>query len=273
MEYDLQTSCAEIIGVLFKTHKDSVAELVNSCKTKVIPAAMSSSVVKRYRFAIFILDDMVEHLGPTYFSPEDWQTIVNTICSYCDHTSASLRQASAYGIGILAQNSGEAFQGCSELCLTSLKKAIDVPVTEKVQGKKEKMIEYNHARDNAIASIGKILKHQSALVWQNAAMASQLVSYWISLLPITHDLEEAQAQYEFLCDFIREEKVFTDEGAVQTATQLATVFGESFQDKYFAKDSEQKAKQAAVLSYLVNEAPAPIQEAFKGACEKLAAEC
>ena len=131
-EYDLQTSAAEIIGTLFKTHKDFVANVVNECKTKVIPQALSSGEVKRFRFSLFILDDMVEHLGPTYFSPEDWFTIVTTICQYCDHTSAGLRQASVYGIGIIAQNSGEAFGSNGQLCLESLKKAIDVPITEKV---------------------------------------------------------------------------------------------------------------------------------------------
>lgn len=84
-EYDLQTAAAEILGALFKTHKEFVADLVNKCKTEVIPAAMQSGEVKRYRFSLFILDDMVEHLGPSYFSAEDWFTIVTTICQYCDH--------------------------------------------------------------------------------------------------------------------------------------------------------------------------------------------
>ena len=64
---------------------------------------------------------MIEHLGPSYFSPEDFQSIVQAICGFAKHTSAALRQASAYGIGAIAQHSGEAFQTCSELCLTSLK--------------------------------------------------------------------------------------------------------------------------------------------------------
>ena len=39
----------------------------------MLPAAFGSGDQKRLKFAIFVLDDMVEHLGPTYFSPEDFQ--------------------------------------------------------------------------------------------------------------------------------------------------------------------------------------------------------
>lgn len=124
-EHDLQVSAAEFMGCLFKTHKDLVAELVNELRTNVIPAAMSSNDQKRYKFALFILDDMVEHLGPTYFQPADWETIVRTICMYCDHQSAALRQASAYGIGVVAQFSGPAFASFSQLCLESLKKGVE----------------------------------------------------------------------------------------------------------------------------------------------------
>jgi len=67
---------------------------------------------------------------------------------------------------------------------------------------------YHHARDNAIASVGKIIKFQTAVVQSNPAYQSQLVIYWLSLLPITHDIEEAVASYEFLCDFLLEQPAF-----------------------------------------------------------------
>lgn len=91
------------------------------------------------------------------------------------------------------------------------------------------MTEYNHARDNAIASLGKIIRHQNAFVTADQNMASQLVAYWIGLLPITHDVEEGQAQYEFLCDFLlgKPEFIFSGDPAT-TAVQLAKIFGEAF---------------------------------------------
>ena len=61
---------------------------------------------------------------------------------------------------------------------------------------------YHHARDNGIASIGKVIKYQSAVVQGNPQYAGNLVTYWLSLLPITHDIEEAAAQFEYLSDFL-----------------------------------------------------------------------
>lgn len=166
-EFDLQVAAAELMGALFKTHRESVSGLVARLRNEVIPACFSSSEQKRYKFALFILDDMIEHLGPSYFSPEDFQSIVQAICGFASHTSAALRQASAYGIGCIAQHSGEAFAACSELCLTSLKSGIDFAITPKIQDKKDKLTMYNHARDNAIASIGKVIKYQTAIVQGN----------------------------------------------------------------------------------------------------------
>ena len=158
-EFDLQVAAAELMGSLFKTHKDSVSDLVQCLRNDVIPACFASSEQKRYKFALFILDDMIEHLGPSYFSAEDFQSIVQAICGFAAHNSAALRQASAYGIGAIAQHSGDAFQTTSDLCLTSLKSCIDFAITPKIQDKKEKLTMYHHARDNGIASIGKVIKY------------------------------------------------------------------------------------------------------------------
>ena len=60
------------MGALFKTHRDLVGPLVQKLRTDVLPGAFNSGDQKRLKFAIFILDDMVEHLGPNYFSAEDF---------------------------------------------------------------------------------------------------------------------------------------------------------------------------------------------------------
>lgn len=137
-EFDLQFAAAEFMGILFKTHISFVAELVQRLQTEVLPHAFASDDQKRRKFGLFVLDDMVEHLGPTYFTQNDFNTIVQTICGFCNHQSASLRQASSYGIGIIAQNSGQAFPVYADLCLNSLKQSVEYPMTPKVEGKKLK---------------------------------------------------------------------------------------------------------------------------------------
>lgn len=247
--------------------------LVQRLRNEIIPECFASTEQKRYKFALFILDDMVEHLGPSYFSPEDFQNIVSAICGFCSHNSASLRQASAYGIGVIATNSGEAFSLYSDLCLQSLKSGVEFPVTPKIQGKKEKLTMYHHARDNAIASIGKVIKFQTVIVQNNPLYSANLVTYWLGLLPITHDTEEAIAQYSYLSEFLAAQPDFIfGADPASTAQQLAKIFGECFQEKYTADmKPEQKLNIANAVRYLIGGAPQPITEAFKAACENVLA--
>ena len=60
---------------------------------------------------------------------------------------------------MVAQHSGEAFIKYSEMCLKALEEAISYQMTSKVHEKKEKSTQFHHARDNAIASLGKVLKY------------------------------------------------------------------------------------------------------------------
>lgn len=69
-EFDLQFAAAELMGILFKTHINFVASLVQKLQTEIIPSAFTSPDQKRRKFGLFVLDDMVEHLGPTYFNQE-----------------------------------------------------------------------------------------------------------------------------------------------------------------------------------------------------------
>ena len=64
------------MGILFKTHRDFVANLVAKLRSEIIPQCFQSNEQKRLKFALFIIDDMIEHLGPSYFSPEDFQQMV-----------------------------------------------------------------------------------------------------------------------------------------------------------------------------------------------------
>jgi hypothetical protein len=107
---------------------------------------------------------MVEHLGPNYFSAQDYGIIVHTVCSFANNKSASLRQASAYGIGVIAQHGGHAFAAHADVCLQALKGAVEYGMSGKVHEKKTKQEQFYHAQDNAVASIGKVIKFQTQYV-------------------------------------------------------------------------------------------------------------
>lgn len=53
-----------MIGILFKTHKELTGNLLNVLFNNVLPGAITSEIKEKMKFALFILDDMVEFLGP-----------------------------------------------------------------------------------------------------------------------------------------------------------------------------------------------------------------
>ncbi len=64
IEEDLHVALAELIGTLFKTHKELTLPLVellyNNILSKVLQPNLSD---KMHKFGIFLIDDMIEFLG------------------------------------------------------------------------------------------------------------------------------------------------------------------------------------------------------------------
>jgi len=237
--------------------------------------AFSSKEPKRQKFALFVLDDIVEHLGPAYFSEEDFSQIVQTVCNFVNNKTSSIRQAASYGIGVVAQHSGSAFKVNCQACLVALKTGIEMEPTAKVTEKKIKLTQFHHARDNAIASLGKVLKHQNENL--DAQTCSEMIQYWLKLLPIKHDIEEAQMQYDFLADFVLQRlETLCGANPVGVAEQLAVIFGDCFNIKFF--DDKEPAQAATKLKiansvrYLMDQAGSPVSETFRQKCEGLEAK-
>jgi len=216
--------------------------------------AFSSKEPKRQKFALFVLDDIVEHLGPAYFSEEDFSQIVQTVCNFVNNKTSSIRQAASYGIGVVAQHSGSAFKVNCQACLVALKTGIEMEPTAKVTEKKIKLTQFHHARDNAIASLGKVLKHQNENL--DAQTCSEMIQYWLKLLQ----------RLETLCGA----------NPVGVAEQLAVIFGDCFNIKFF--DDKEPAQAATKLKiansvrYLMDQAGSPVSETFRQKCEGLEAK-
>lgn len=81
-------------------------------------------------------------------------------------------------------------------------------------------------------------------------MAQQLTTFWINTLPITHDVEEAQLQYQYLAEFLLKDPEFILGGdSAASAQQIAKIFGEAFQEKY--QTPENKMLIAESVRYMI----------------------
>lgn len=68
-ENALQLELGEIIGALFKTHKQHVNNLVQDLISNKLPEIAKHESKQKKKFMLFILDDMVEYLGPDFLGP------------------------------------------------------------------------------------------------------------------------------------------------------------------------------------------------------------
>jgi len=68
-EQQLQIDLSEIIGVLFKTHKQHCTNLVQKLINEILPEVAKNTDKQKQKFMLFILDDMVEYLGPDFLGP------------------------------------------------------------------------------------------------------------------------------------------------------------------------------------------------------------
>jgi len=60
----LHTAISEVIGSLFKTHKEASLPIVEFLMTRVFPKFLTNdSSNEDHKFVIFVIDDVIEFLG------------------------------------------------------------------------------------------------------------------------------------------------------------------------------------------------------------------
>eukprot|EP00831_Metopus_contortus_P021854 TRINITY_DN1985_c0_g1_i1.p1 TRINITY_DN1985_c0_g1~~TRINITY_DN1985_c0_g1_i1.p1 ORF type:complete len:588 (-),score=104.43 TRINITY_DN1985_c0_g1_i1:23-1786(-) len=187
-EEDYQKDLTYLLGSIMNTHKEEFKPHVHPIIINLIQPYLSGNS-NMQKAALFILDDLAEYLGVEKLGEEVWRQIVPIILNYTTKQEPDLRQAACYGVGCLAKSGGTVFKEFAGQCLESLGKAIEIKIHSKT------LEEGLEAKDNAIASIGKILKYQPTSV-----SFPEIWSKWLLLLPIKEDKDEAKDTHKFVVD-------------------------------------------------------------------------
>ena len=59
------------------------------------------------------------------------------------------------------------------------------------------MFKFQHARDNAVAALGRVIRYQNTCI-----DAVTLVAHWVNFMPLERDLVESQFCNEFLAEMV-----------------------------------------------------------------------
>uniref|UniRef100_A0A286XZM1 Importin 5 n=1 Tax=Cavia porcellus TaxID=10141 RepID=A0A286XZM1_CAVPO len=105
----------------------------------------------------------------------------------CD-SSPEVRQAAAYGLGVMAQYGGDSYR---PFCTQALPLLVRV-----IQSGDSKTKENISATENCISAVGKIMKFKPDCV-----NVEEILPHWLSWLPLHKDKEAVQT-FSYLCDLI-----------------------------------------------------------------------
>ena len=230
-EDTLHTSISEVFGILFKTHKQSCSAIVEFLYTQVFGKLLAEGTRDEdHKFVIFVIDDILEFLGQAFVG-EKWNNLGEVLIKFSSDPHDAVRQAAVYGLGIFAENSStEGFQEWTQLIMQKLEAAITFPV-----GKSAKT--HGHARDNAIASVGKLIKcHQSHL------NLTAIVPVWLNLLPLKFDKIEARNVNNLIADVVIDNPSILLGQNYENLTTVVLLLIDSLDSKYLKESTLPKIK-------------------------------
>jgi len=172
---------AECVGSLLRSLNAPVLPLIEPLLAQyVAPMLSPDRSPEERRIAVCVFDDVFEHASAGGASLRYLDGFVGPCFAGCDDPDCDVRQASVYGVGVMAAAVGTHFANHVPRALQALAKVIQAP-----DARSEENL---NATENAVSALGKLCEFQ-----RNAIPgAEQVVPQWLSCLPLTEDCVEAR---------------------------------------------------------------------------------
>eukprot|EP00042_Codosiga_hollandica_P036334 m.276373 g.276373 ORF g.276373 m.276373 type:complete len:329 (+) comp54859_c0_seq7:2571-3557(+) len=188
MDELLLFSFTNLMHELFQVYRTSLFPFFDTL-FGVFMSFLESETAAHKKCALCVFDDVLEftaHEAERYyvqFAPALLQCLQDE--------DAEVRQAAAYGCGMIAQTGVPALLEALSGHLMALCQAATF-------GDASDFFDGN-ARDNSLAAIGKVLRHVPQIAGERV---DELRVFWFSHLPLTFDVEEGKACLEFALDLL-----------------------------------------------------------------------
>ncbi|EDW13655.1 importin-5 [Drosophila mojavensis] len=178
----------DIIHALFLTNKAQFLPAFDQVAPHFVKLLDPNRPFADRQWGICVFDDLIEFCGPACTPYQ--QIFTPALLKYVLDKSPDVRQAAAYGCGVLGQFGGDQFAHTCAQIIPLLVQVINDP--------RSREIENINATENAISAFAKILKYNKSAL----SNLDELIAVWFSWLPISEDPEEAVHIYGYLCDLI-----------------------------------------------------------------------
>lgn len=149
---------------------------------------LRSSDPTQRQWGLCIIDDVLEYCGSDSSRYADYFT--QPLVDGCRDASPAIRQAAAYGVGVVAHRGGASWSQFLEGAVPFLFRVTQVP-----DARNEDNV---YATENACAALAKVLHYNSGSITDVQAVTSQ----WVDTLPVTNDEEAAPYAYAYVAELI-----------------------------------------------------------------------
>uniref|UniRef100_A0A1L8DXF0 Putative karyopherin importin beta 3 n=4 Tax=Nyssomyia neivai TaxID=330878 RepID=A0A1L8DXF0_9DIPT len=185
----LLSRLADIIHALFLTYKANFIPYFSQLIPHFVKLLDPSRPWSDRQWGLCIFDDLIEFTGP--MCGEYQHFFLEPMMQYVTDKQAEVRQAAAYGCGVIGQFAGEQFAMACAQMIPRLVEVINSP------GSREP--ENASPTENAISAVTKILKYNNTALTN----VDEIINLWFSWLPVIEEEDEAPHVYGYLCDLIQ----------------------------------------------------------------------
>jgi len=177
----------DLFHALFSTHKEKFLPVFDQLLIHVNKLLEQTRPWSDRQWGLCIFDDVIEYTGPLALNYQ--QHFVQQMLHYLTDEQAEVRQAAAYGCGVMGQFGGPGF---AQWCKEAIPRLVQV-----IQAPDSREQENVNPTENAISAVTKILKWN-----QGAINVDEILPVWLSWLPVVEDVDESPYVYGYLCDLI-----------------------------------------------------------------------
>jgi len=228
---------ADVMHALFVAYRESlfpVFEVLLPTFAKLLAPDRNWS---DRQWGICVFDDLIEFGGPPSFKYHEafLPTLVNGIVD----KSAEVRQASSYGVGIMAQCGGEPYVDAIRQSLPLLVQVINDP-----SARDQANI---NSTENCIAAVTKVMKYVPT-----ATNLEETIPHWLSWLPVWEDDEEAKHIYGYFCELIEANNPHMLGANNANLPRLVSIMAEVLVRKVIPSDDPLHARICTIIQTLKN---------------------
>ncbi|CAB3220948.1 unnamed protein product [Arctia plantaginis] len=176
---------ADVLHSLMSAYRESFFPHLDSLLPHLVQLLAPGRPYSDRQWAICIFDDVIEYGGPACIKYQD--IFLEPMLAGLRSGEAEVRQAAAYGCGVLAQFGGAQFAAACARAVPLLAALVAEPDARSVENL--------NATENAISAVAKIIKYNHDQIDRD-----EIIRHWLTWLPVTEDTEEAPYVYSLLCE-------------------------------------------------------------------------